>query len=55
MINEAIQAEEIITSGRADAVLLARAFLRDPYWALHAAKELGVEAPWPPQYERAVR
>jgi 2,4-dienoyl-CoA reductase-like NADH-dependent reductase (Old Yellow Enzyme family) len=55
LITEAEQAEEIIASGRADAVLLARAFLRDPYWALHAAKTLGVEAPWPPQYERAVQ
>ncbi|MCU1228550.1 MAG: namA [Acidobacteria bacterium] len=55
LINDAQQAEAIIASGRADAVLLARAFLRDPYWALHAAKELGADAPWPPQYERAVR
>lgn len=55
LITEAKQAEEIVASGSADVVLLARAMLRDPYWALHAAKELGVEAPWPVQYERAVR
>jgi 2,4-dienoyl-CoA reductase-like NADH-dependent reductase (Old Yellow Enzyme family) len=36
-------------------VLLARALLRDPYWPLHAARELGHEAPVPPQYERAYR
>jgi 2,4-dienoyl-CoA reductase-like NADH-dependent reductase (Old Yellow Enzyme family) len=54
MITEATQAEQIIESGEADAVFLARALLRDPYWPLHAAKELGAEAPWPVQYARAV-
>jgi 2,4-dienoyl-CoA reductase-like NADH-dependent reductase (Old Yellow Enzyme family) len=54
MINEARQAEQIITNGEADAVFLARALLRDPYWPLHAAKELGADAPWPVQYARAV-
>ena len=34
-------------------MLLARALLRDPYWALHAAQALGAEAPWPVQYLRA--
>jgi 2,4-dienoyl-CoA reductase-like NADH-dependent reductase (Old Yellow Enzyme family) len=53
MITEAAQADEIIRSGKADLVLLARAFLRDPYWALHAAAQLGLEVPWPAQYERA--
>jgi 2,4-dienoyl-CoA reductase-like NADH-dependent reductase (Old Yellow Enzyme family) len=53
MITEAAQAEQIISSGEADAVLLARAMLRDPYWAHHAAKELGVDAHWPAQYGRA--
>jgi 2,4-dienoyl-CoA reductase-like NADH-dependent reductase (Old Yellow Enzyme family) len=53
MITEAAQADEIIRSGKADLVMLARAFLRDPYWALHAAAQLGVEVPWPKQYERA--
>jgi 2,4-dienoyl-CoA reductase-like NADH-dependent reductase (Old Yellow Enzyme family) len=47
------QAEQIIANGLADAVLLARQFLRDPYWPLHAARALGVEIPWPKQYERA--
>jgi len=54
MITGARQAEEIIASGKADVVLLARAMLRDPYWANHAAKELGGEASWPVQYLRAV-
>jgi 2,4-dienoyl-CoA reductase-like NADH-dependent reductase (Old Yellow Enzyme family) len=53
MITEAHQAEEIISQGKADVVFLARAMLRDPYWALHAAKTLGSDIPWPVQYERA--
>ena len=47
------QAEEIIATGKADVVLLGRAMLRNPYWALHAAEALGADAPWPDQYERA--
>jgi 2,4-dienoyl-CoA reductase-like NADH-dependent reductase (Old Yellow Enzyme family) len=54
MITEAQQAEQIVARGEADAVFLARALLRDPYWPLHAAKELGADAPWPVQYARAV-
>ena len=53
MITEAQQAERIIADGEADAVLLARSFLHDPYWALHAADELGVGGDWPVQYGRA--
>ncbi len=52
MITEPAQAEAIIAEGKADAVLLARQFLRDPYWALHAAKALGAGAAWPKQYLR---
>jgi 2,4-dienoyl-CoA reductase-like NADH-dependent reductase (Old Yellow Enzyme family) len=49
-------AEEIVANGRADAVLLARELLRDPYWPLHAAKALGAEIDyWPAQYVRAKR
>ena len=55
LITEARQAEDIVANGHADAVLLARAMLRDPYWPLHAAKELSVDIPWPVQYERAKR
>jgi 2,4-dienoyl-CoA reductase-like NADH-dependent reductase (Old Yellow Enzyme family) len=53
MITEAVQADAIIASGDADAVLLARAMLRDPNWTLRAAHSLGVDVPWPLQYERA--
>lgn len=49
------QAEQIIATGEADCVFLAREMLRDPYWPLHAAKMLGVEIDWPPQYQRAAR
>lgn len=53
MITDAKQAETILQEGKADLVLLARAFLKDPYWPLHAARELGVTIPAPVQY-RAV-
>ena len=53
LITEAQQAEQILANDEADVVLLARAMLRDPYWPLHAAQALGVEVPWPMQYERA--
>ena len=53
MITEPKQAEEILQNGRADAIVMARAFLRDPYWPLHAAKELGAKVEWPVPYGRA--
>ncbi len=53
LITEPSQAEEIVASGRADAVLLARELLRDPYFPLRAAIALGQEATWPAQYLRA--
>jgi 2,4-dienoyl-CoA reductase-like NADH-dependent reductase (Old Yellow Enzyme family) len=53
MITEARQADEIIRSGRADYVLLARELLRDPYWPLHAAQTLGANVHPPVQYLRA--
>jgi len=52
LITEAAQAEEIISSGRADLVLMAREFLRRPQWPLHAALELGATPPLPLQYQR---
>jgi 2,4-dienoyl-CoA reductase-like NADH-dependent reductase (Old Yellow Enzyme family) len=52
LISDAAQAEQIVSLGQADAVCLARALLRDPYWPRHAAKELGVDASWPDQYKR---
>lgn len=50
MITEASQAEEIIAEGSADAVLMGRALLRQPHWALLAAVELGETFDWPVQY-----
>jgi len=53
LITGATQADEIVRNGQADIVLLAREELRDPYFPLHAAKELGAEIAWPVQYLRA--
>jgi 2,4-dienoyl-CoA reductase-like NADH-dependent reductase (Old Yellow Enzyme family) len=53
LITSARQADEIVRSGKADLVLLAREELRDPYFPLHAAKELGAQIAWPKQYLRA--
>lgn len=49
-ITEPAQAERIVGEGAADAVLLGKAFLRQPHWPLLAAVELGADVPWPPQY-----
>jgi len=53
LITEAGQMEEIIAGNEADLVLIARESLRDPYFPLHAAQQLGVDVKWPIQYERA--
>jgi 2,4-dienoyl-CoA reductase-like NADH-dependent reductase (Old Yellow Enzyme family) len=53
LITSAAQAATIVHSGQADCVLLARELLRQPYWPLHAAHQLGRALPWPPQYLRA--
>jgi len=53
MITEPHQAEEILHSQKADAIFMAREFLRDPYWPIHAAKVLNAEIDWPKQYGRA--
>ena len=54
IITHASQAETIIATGQADLILMARETLRNPYFALHAADDLGYhEMPWPVQYERA--
>lgn len=50
----AAQADAIVAEGRADLVLLGKALLRDPYWPVHAARELGAAAPWPAKYAWAV-
>jgi 2,4-dienoyl-CoA reductase-like NADH-dependent reductase (Old Yellow Enzyme family) len=53
LISDAVQANDIVVSGAADLVLLARELLRDPHWPLRAASQLGAAVPWPPQYLRA--
>lgn len=47
------EAEQILHNGQADMIILARQLLREPYFPLHAAKELGTDVCWPAQYERA--
>lgn len=54
-ITSGVQAEELLKSGKADAVFAARAFLANPGFALSCADELGVEVSWPNQYLRRVR
>lgn len=53
LITASAQAEQIVATGFANAVLLGRELLRNPYWPLVAAMELGNKHPWPVQYERA--
>jgi len=53
LITQPQQADTIVRGGHADCVLLARELLRDPYWPLRAARELGHTVPWPVQYLRA--
>jgi len=53
LITEAEQANAIISENRADMVFLARQFLRDPYFAINAARTLGQKPVVPPQYGRA--
>lgn len=53
LITNPVQADQILTTGQADVVILARELLRNPYWPLHAAKTFDVDVPWPPQYQRA--
>lgn len=52
-ITDPNQAEQIVATGLADVVLMAREMLRDPYWPLHAARALHVDVAWPVQYQRA--
>ncbi len=53
MITDPAQAATILRTGQADLIIIAREFLRDPYWPLHAAAALEVPAAWPVQYLRA--
>jgi 2,4-dienoyl-CoA reductase-like NADH-dependent reductase (Old Yellow Enzyme family) len=52
-ITSAAQAEHILFTGQADMVLIAREFLRDPYFPLRAARELEQKVSWPKQYARS--
>jgi 2,4-dienoyl-CoA reductase-like NADH-dependent reductase (Old Yellow Enzyme family) len=52
LISGAEQAEQIVATGQADLIIMARAMLNDPYWPLHAAKVLKAKIAWPGQYER---
>lgn len=51
-ITDPHQAEQILQSGKVDVIMIARASLRDPYWPLRAAAELGAQVQWPDQYSR---
>ena len=51
-ITDALQAEHILQAGEVDVILIGRASLKDPYWPLRAAHELGADVTWPEQYER---
>jgi 2,4-dienoyl-CoA reductase-like NADH-dependent reductase (Old Yellow Enzyme family) len=53
MIADPEQAEEIVASGKADMVAMARAILDNPRWVWHAAERFGVKMDLPPQYARA--
>lgn len=53
LITTAQQAEDILQQGSADLIFMAREMLRDPYFALHAAKQLDADVEWPVQYQRA--
>ncbi len=53
MITSAQQADTIVRTGQADVVIMAREFLREPYFPLLAARELRHDIEWPKQYERA--
>jgi 2,4-dienoyl-CoA reductase-like NADH-dependent reductase (Old Yellow Enzyme family) len=55
LITTAQQAEQVLLTQQADLIVLARQMLRDPYFPLHAAKELNTDVPWPVQYDRAKR
>jgi 2,4-dienoyl-CoA reductase-like NADH-dependent reductase (Old Yellow Enzyme family) len=53
IITTALEAEQILKEQKADLIIMARQLLREPYFPLHAAKQLKVDLPWPVQYERA--
>jgi 2,4-dienoyl-CoA reductase-like NADH-dependent reductase (Old Yellow Enzyme family) len=53
MITNTGQAEKILSDGTADLILMGRELLRNPYFPLQAAQQLGTDIPWPLQYLRS--
>ncbi|QUH19784.1 NADPH dehydrogenase NamA [Alkaliphilus sp. B6464] len=53
LITNPLMAEEILRNNRSDLVFFGRELLRNPYWPLHAAKEVRDNIKWPMQYERS--
>ncbi len=53
LITDPVQAEQVLLTGQADAVMMGRELLRSPYWPMQAARVLGADHPWPDQYKRA--
>ena len=53
LITTASEAEEILSSAKADLIMMARQMLREPYFAMHTAKVFKENVEWPKQYERA--
>ena len=53
LIHTPDMAEQVLGNGDADLVVLGRTLLADPFWPLHAAKELRAAVEWPVQYQRA--
>ncbi|MNL31867.1 NADPH dehydrogenase [compost metagenome] len=53
LIKEAVHAEQILQDNKADIIMIARAFLKDPHLPFHFAEVLGDPIDWPSQYERA--
>jgi 2,4-dienoyl-CoA reductase-like NADH-dependent reductase (Old Yellow Enzyme family) len=53
LITTSRQSEQILDENKADFIIMARQLLREPYFPLHAAKELKVDLSWPDQYDRA--
>ena len=55
LLSDSKMANMIVRNGAADAVYIGRELLRNPYWALQAARTLGIDIPFPRQYEQAKR
>jgi 2,4-dienoyl-CoA reductase-like NADH-dependent reductase (Old Yellow Enzyme family) len=53
MIADPAQAQNVVASGQADMVAMARAFLDNPRWVWHAAERFGAQVDYPPQYHRS--